>query len=110
MFDDDDERDEFFEGNLRADLERFEAFLQGEPIGFLDSDRWEALVDHLLLGGNYSKALICIEEALTQFSYYPIFKLRKAQVFSATGKLKEAINLLTELERSQIAFHGNPFD
>lgn len=99
MFDDDEEQNEFFEGPLKEDLEKFEAFLKGEVIGFLDSDRWEAMIDHLLIGGHYTKALFCVDEALTQFSYKPLFKLRKAQALSATGKLKESIHLLTEIER-----------
>ena len=103
MFDDDDEGgDEFYAGNLKEDLEKFETFLKGESLGFLDSDRWEAMIDHFLIAGHYSKALLCVQEALTQFSYSPLFKLRKAQALSATGSLKEAINLLNELERSSI--------
>ena len=103
MFDDDDDGgDEFYAGNLKEDLEKFETFLKGESLGFLDSDRWEAMIDHFLIAGQYSKALLCVQEALTQFSYSSLFKLRKAQALSATGSLKEAINLLNELEISDI--------
>ena len=70
MFDDDEEQNEFFEGPLKEDLEKFEAFLKGEVIGFLDSDRWEAMIDHLLIGGHYTKALFCVDEALTQNSAF----------------------------------------
>lgn len=100
--DDDDEGDGFLDGNLNEDLQRFDSFLDGGSLGFLDSDRWEAMIDHFLIGGQYGKALLCVEEALTQFSYSSLFKLRKAQALSATGSLKEAINLLNELERSDI--------
>lgn len=95
----DDEEEDYFEGNLSEDLKRFDAFLNGESIGFLDSDRWEALVDHLIISGQYQKALTAAEEALTQFSFKNIFKLRKAQSYTGMGKLKEAIQLLTEIER-----------
>lgn len=99
MFDDDDEDD--FESHLKDDLSRFEASQEsGEPMGFLDSDRWEVLIDHFLMNGQYNNALICSEEAITQYSYNPLFHLRKAQCFSAIGKLKESINILTELERT----------
>lgn len=97
MFDDED--DEFEDGNVHEDLIRFEAFLEGGEIGFLDSDRWEALIDHLIIAGHYQKALLASEEALTQFSYNSLFKLRRAQAFSGVGKLKEAIVALSELER-----------
>ena len=97
MFDDEDE--ELFDGDLGEDVERFEAFLKGEMIGFLDSDRWEALIDHYIMGGQYNKARICAEEALTQFSFNIHFMLRKAQAYSGLGKLKEAINMLSEIEQ-----------
>jgi len=97
MFDDED--DEYDDGNLSEDLKRFDAFLTGQEIGFLDSDRWEALIDHLIIAGQYQKALYASEEALAQFSYNNLFKLRRAQAFSGVGKLKEAIQLLSELER-----------
>lgn len=96
MFDDNEE--ENFNGDLKEDVKRFEAFLKGSSMGFLDSDRWEALIDHFVITGQYSKVLTCADEALTQFSYNNQFKLRKAQAFSGLGKLKESLNLLSELE------------
>jgi len=102
MFDDEEGQDEFSEGYLKEDLQRFEAFLVGDPIGFLDSDRWEAMIDNFLISGQYAKALMCVEEALSQFSYNSLFKLRKAQALSATGNLKEALNLLTAIERGDV--------
>ncbi len=100
MYNDEDSGDDYFEGNLNEDLNKFEAFLKGEEIGFLDSDRWEALIDNFLLSGQFKNAALCSEEALTQFSFNSIFKLRKAQAYSALGKLKDAINIITELERA----------
>ena len=98
MFDDEPE-EEYFEGNLKEDINRFEAFLKGEPMGFLDSDRWEALIDHFVISGQYAKVITCTEEALAQFSYNNQFRLRKAQAYSGLGKLKESLNLLSELEQ-----------
>lgn len=103
MFDDDDQNEAFEDGELKKDLERFEKFLEGDPLGFMDSDRWETLIDHFLIVGQYAKALACADEALTQFSYNSTFKLRKAQAHSAIGSLKEAINLLNELERAGVS-------
>lgn len=100
MFDD-DEDEGMYEGHLREDMERFQAFAEnGEPFGFLDSDRWEALLDQYIMQGMYGLAVQCANEALSQFSYNNLFKIRKAQALSAMGKLKEAINLLTEVEKS----------
>jgi len=104
MFDDEeDDGGDYFESHLKEDLEKFESFLKGEPLGFLDSDRWEALIDHFLINGQYSNALSCTEEAYSQFSYNSLFRLRRAQCYSALGKLKEALNELNEVERLGLA-------
>ena len=36
---------------------------------FIDSDRLEAMIDHFLINNQYTKAKICAELAITQFSY-----------------------------------------
>jgi hypothetical protein len=76
MFDEDDE--DFSEGNLNEDLEQFEAHLKGDTIGFMDSDRLEAIIDHFLINGHYSKAKSASEIGVYQFQYNPLFKLRLA--------------------------------
>lgn len=96
MFDDENE-DDFFGGYLKEDIEKFESS-NGDGIGFLDSERWEALIDHYLMNGNYKNLLLCAEEAIAQYSYNTFFKLRKAQGFMASGRLKEAISCVSELE------------
>lgn len=97
MFDDEDE--DYFEGNLSEDLERFEAYLKGDSLSFLDSDRLEALIDHYLINNQYTKAKACADHAIALFSYNPLFHLRKAQAISATGQLKEALHLLSQIEK-----------
>jgi tetratricopeptide (TPR) repeat protein len=97
MFDDDD--DDRFDGSLNEDLEKFEAYLKGDTIGFLDSDRLEALIDHFLTTNQYTKANICSEHAISQFSYNLLFYLRKAQAISAMGQLKEALKILNKIEK-----------
>ncbi len=95
----DDESEEYFQGDLNKDLENFEKFLQGENMSYLDADRYEAMIDHYLISGQYNKAISCAEYALALFSFEPVFKLRMAQALSATGKLKEALNLLSDIEK-----------
>lgn len=95
----DDEQDDFFQGDLTKDLEIFEKYLQGGDMKYLDADRFEAMVDHYLISGQYNKAIACAEYALSLFNFEPIFKLRMAQGLSATGKLKEALNILTDIEK-----------
>lgn len=101
MFDDEDENDDYFEGNLSEDLERFESFLKGGEIGFLDSDRLEAVIDHYLINNQYSKAKLCAEHAISQFSFNAIFSLRLAQAMSAMGQLKEALNVISQIEKTE---------
>jgi tetratricopeptide (TPR) repeat protein len=97
MFSDDD--DDFLDSSLNDDLERFEAHLKGDAIGFMDSDRLEQIIDHFLINGQYNKSKECCELAISQFSYNPIFYLRKAQSVSAMGQLKEALHILTFIEK-----------
>ncbi len=95
----DDEQEDFFQGDLTKDLENFEKYLQGGSMTYLDADRFEAMVDHYLISGQYNKAISCSEYALSLFTFEPIFKLRMAQGLSATGKLKEALNILSQIEK-----------
>jgi hypothetical protein len=97
MFFEDDENE--LDNNYLEELNRFEAYLSGDNLGFMDSDAFEYILDHYLVQGLYSKANICSDVALEQFPHNTFFKLRKAQAISATGQLKEALNILTQLEK-----------
>ena len=98
----DDEEDEYFEGNFSENLERFEKSLLGEPLGFIDGDQLESIIDHYLINGQYSKALICVDVAIEQFPFNSLFFLRKAQAISAMGQLNDALNLLSLVEKMEI--------
>lgn len=102
MFDDEEENDDYFASNLNEDLERFEAFLKGEDLGFLDSDRLEAIIDHYLITNQYSKAKLCAEHAVSQFSFNIVLSLRLAQSMSAMGQLKEALSIISQIEKIEI--------
>jgi tetratricopeptide (TPR) repeat protein len=99
MYDDEEEDDGYFESNLKEDLERFEAFLKGDELGFLDSDRLEAIIDHYLITNQYNKAKLCAEHAVSQFSFNIVLLLRLAQSMSALGQLKEALNVISQIEK-----------
>lgn len=96
----DEEDDNYFEGDLSQDIESFDNYLKGGVIGYYDVDRLEAMVDHYLLGGQYKKGKKCAEYALSIFSFAPIFKLRMSQALSGMGKLKEALGMLSEIEKT----------
>jgi tetratricopeptide (TPR) repeat protein len=91
------------ENHLSEDIDRFESQLASDSVGFFDSDRLEAIVDHYLMNGNYSKGVMAADVGMQQFPFYALFKLRKAQALSGLGKLKEALILLDEAEKVEIA-------
>ncbi len=99
MFEDDDD-DAQFEGQLQGDLALFESFLSGNTLGFIDSDRMEALIDHYFSEGDFIKAKRAAEIADANFSYNPVFKLRIAQSLSGLKSYADAITLLTTLEQT----------
>jgi len=98
----DDEEDEYYEGNFNEDLELFEKSLKGEAVGFIDSDRLEAIIDHYLINSQYHKANLCAERGMQHFPFNMLFKLRKAQAISAAGQLKEALILLAQVEKIEL--------
>ena len=98
MFDDDD--DDFSDSNLNEDLEQFEAHLKGKKIGFLDSDRLEAIIDHYIINGQYSKAKSAADHGVYHFQYNTVFSLRKAQAMSGMGLLNDALELMNQIEKT----------
>ncbi|MES2799924.1 MAG: tetratricopeptide repeat protein [Bacteroidota bacterium] len=97
-----EEDDDYMEGYLNEDLASFERYLTGESMGFLDSDRLEILLDHLLMNSQYQKAALCADYAIEQFSFYQVFHLRKAQAIAAMGQLREALNILAKIEKMDL--------
>ena len=98
MFDDDEE--EFADGSLNEDIERFEAHLQGNTLQFMDSDRIENIIDHYLVQGQYQKAKTASELGMYQFAYNLVFQLRKAQSLGGLGVLNEALEIVQGLEKN----------
>lgn len=96
----DDEEEDFTDNSLNDDLEKFESHLEGKTIGFIDSDRLEALIDHYIFNGQYSKALSAADLGVYHFHYNPFFYLRKAQAMSGMGLLNDALELLNTIEKS----------
>jgi tetratricopeptide (TPR) repeat protein len=93
-----DWEDESHEGHLNEEIERFERELSQDAVGFYDSDRFEGIIDHYLINGNYTKARIAAEMALNQYPFNSLFLIRKAQAMSGMGHLREALSTLAEAE------------
>jgi tetratricopeptide (TPR) repeat protein len=100
MFEDDD--DAQFDGQLQGDLALFESFLSGNTLGFIDSDRMEAIIDHYFAEGDFKKAKRAAEMADINFCYNPVFKLRIAQALSGLKSYSESLSLLATLEQTAL--------
>lgn len=98
MFDWEEDSDSF-ENHLNDDITRFEAQLESNSVGFFDSDRLEAIIDHYLMNGNYSKGEQAAEVGMQQYPFNFLFQIRRAQALSGLGKLKEALELLDSVEK-----------
>lgn len=93
-----DWEDEASENHLNEDLVRFESQLAANAIGFYDSDRLEAIIDHYLINGNYTKAEAAADVGFQQYPFHALFQVRKAQAMSGLGRLKEALMVLEHAE------------
>lgn len=97
-----DWEDEPQDSHLSEDLERFEAQLAQNSVGFYDSDRLEAIIDHYLINGNYSKATAAADVGILQYPFYALFLIRKAQAMSGLGQLREALSVLSQAEKIEL--------
>ena len=95
MFEDDEES--LGENQLDGDIEQFEAHLVGNDLGFIDSHRMEAIIDHYFSLSDFKKAKRAAQIADANFGYNNIFKLRIAQALCGEKKYNAAIDLLSKL-------------
>ena len=100
MFEDDD--DSPIDDQLNQDIQQFEAHLFGETLGFIDSDRLEAVIDHYLVSGDFLKAKKASEIGRTNFSYNCIFDLRFVQSLSGLKQFDEALVGLSRIDIDQL--------
>lgn len=100
MFDDEEE-DEYMGGEVKEDLSSFNAMYKSNEYKYFDSDRIEAIIDHLFMTNQFRKAKWAAENAYEHFPYNKLFLVRKAQALSLIGELKEGIKLLLQLEKTE---------
>lgn len=99
MFDDEEE-DEIFDARFHAELERYEEMIQNKASYYFDAEVLEQIIDHFIVKSQVKKGLAAIDFAKSQHPLNLTFDLRKAQIFSTTGKLKESLLILQALEKS----------
>lgn len=97
MFDEED--DDVYGGDFQADLKKFNSMFKNDEFEFMDSNQLEAIIDHFLISGKYNKARWGVEKALTFYPFNNLFKLRKAQILSSLGEIKEALDCLNDVEK-----------
>jgi len=102
MFDEEEDDDEQgFDSQFNSELERYEQMIEDKEVYYFDTEILEQIIDHFIIKNQLKKALGAILFALDQHPSNHIFSLRKAQIFSTTGKLKESLLLLQDLEKTE---------
>ncbi len=95
MFDDDEQKDEQF----NFELNRFENMIEIGDAYYFDSEILEQIIDFYVIKNQFSKALKAIEFGLEQHPNHFAFNLKKAQIFSSNGQLKDSLLILQHLEK-----------
>jgi len=99
MFDDEEE-EELFDAHFHAELERYEKMIHNRESYYFDPEVLEQIIDHFIVKNQVKNGLNAIEFAKSQHPHNLVFDLRKAQIFSTTGKLKESLLILQVLEKT----------
>ncbi len=100
MFDEEDDgNDGQFDDRFNLELERFERMLADKDAFYFDPEVLEQIIEHFIMKNQLKKGLVAINFAKEQHPAYSIFDLRKAQILSTTGKLKESLSILLALEK-----------
>ena len=89
------EDDEQFE----QELSRFEYMINTGDSYYFEPDTLEDIIDHYIVKNKVKNAMLAIDLGLQLHPSILFFQLRKAQLFSTTGKLKESLLILQDLER-----------
>lgn len=99
MFEDDDE-EELFDAHFHAELERYEKMIRNSESYYFDAEVLEQIIDHFIVKNQVKNGLNAIEFAKSQHPHNLVYDLRKAQIFTTTGKLKESLLILQALEKA----------
>lgn len=103
MFDEEDNEDNdgLFDDQFKSELNRFENMLEEGDAYYFDGEILEQIVEHFIINNQLNKGLKAANFGKEQHPANSVFDLRKAQIFSTTGKLKESLLILQELEKSE---------
>ncbi len=103
MFDEEEnEEDEgLFDARFKQELERFEAMLSEKTAYYFDAEILEQIIEHFIIHNQLKKGLKAANFGKKQHPSNSVFDLRKAQILSTIGQLKESLLILQTLEKSE---------
>ncbi|MGB1103122.1 MAG: tetratricopeptide repeat protein [Crocinitomicaceae bacterium] len=101
MFDEEDNEDHegMSDARFNSELKRFEKMIADDAAIYFDAEILEQIIEHYIINNQLKKGLKAVSIGLEQHPTNSTFKLRKAQVMSTMGQLKESLLLLQELEK-----------
>lgn len=80
-------------------LKRYEELKNGNSVGLLDEEEFEAVIEYYFQQSNDSEALLACEIGNTYYPFSGSLLLLKAEIFTQTQKYGQALNTLDELEK-----------
>jgi tetratricopeptide (TPR) repeat protein len=103
MFDEEenDEDDGLFDARFHSELERFEQMLSEKTVVYFDAEVLEQIIEHFIINNQLKKGLKAVNFGKKQHPSNSVFDLRKAQILSTSGQLKERLLILQEIEKSE---------
>lgn len=96
MFDDNEEQ---FDDQFQFELNRFENMIEVGDAYYFDPEILELIIDHYIIKNQLKRAEIAVDFGSNQHPSHSNFSLKKAQIYSTTGQLKESLLLLQVLEK-----------
>jgi tetratricopeptide (TPR) repeat protein len=89
----DQSRDEE-ESDIQELLQRFQNLKNGRANAYIEEDDFERIIDHLDEKDEISEAIIAVDLALEQYPHSANLLIKKADLFLASRRFKEALQLL----------------
>jgi len=94
-----EENEEQFDDQFNFELNRFENMMTVGDAYYFDPESLELIIDHYIIKNKLKKASEAVDFALDQHPDHTNFNLKRAQLYSTTGQLKESLLILQVLEK-----------
>lgn len=94
-----EENENQFDDQFNYELNRFENMIKYDEAYYFDPEVLILIIDNYIIKNKLKHALVAVEFGENQHPSHTNFNLKKAQIFSTTGQLKESLLLLQILEK-----------